>query len=1074
MPADGLIHKLHVTFNEETTGKAETDFTAPLSNALTSVAVTSIPTMVLCDQTEYNAVISVSMPFDKAIGRKIVIAYEGKTETVVVTSNPMVSTVQMTKTGALGLTVEAWFEGAPSCKVTSAAYTAPEKLSCDKYLATVCEGDSYTWPLTGLSYGPFTTPGIDTIVNSLNIHDSLFVTVNALPEISIATIAPVVEDAEEIHIPYTVTGGTPNKFVITLNGATSSQKRGLTDEIVLSKPASLVPGSYTVTVEVQDTITGCHSETSTSLTIEEKAVTPSVSIRNVVPSIADACEKTSSVTFDVDYLNQTGTLTYWLDDLTSESKTSPFTAGSKTPLTVTGLTLDNVPADGLVHKLHVAFNDETTGKAETDFTAPLSNALTSVAVTSIPTMVLCDQTEYNAVVSVSMPFDKAIGRKIVIAYEGKTETVVVTSNPMVATVKMTKTDASGLTVEAYFEGAEACKVTSPAYTAPEKLSCDKYLATVCEGDSYTWPLTGLSYGPFTEPGIDTIVNSLNVHDTLFVTVNALPEISIATIAPVVEDAMEIHIPYTVTGGTPNRFVITLNGATSSQKRGLTDEIVLSKPASLVPGSYTVTVEVQDTITGCHSETSTSLTIEEKAVTPSVSIRNVVPSIADACEKTSSVTFDVDYLNQTGTLTYWLDDLTSESKTSPFTAGSKTPLTVTGLTLDNVPADGLVHKLHVTFNEETTGKAETDFTAPLTHAIESVTVSGVPASIACNENTYTVTVTIHLPFAAPTTKLVINVEGRDTAVYAGDETDLIALIPMSTTNATGLTVTARHCEAPACPVTSPVFDAPKQEGCIKDFADICEGEAYTWERHDLEYGPFTSAGLYTYTHENDSLFLIVRAQPAIRVDAIDRICKDETEIRWPFAVTAGTPDVFTVRINGNDYNVTADGSELVLPIPADLPAGDYTAVFTVKDAAISCTTTSEAALTLAAGDLIYSKWEDLLFVNNVDNIFVTFQWYENGNIIVGENKQYLFNQNGLPGLYFCQMTTTDNRIIYTCEIPFENAIPSRTVSGEGKEAQSVKIYDPMGRTITGTPDNGIYIIVEEVDGIRIVRKIAVYE
>ena len=391
----------------------------------------------------------------------------------------------------------------------------------------------------------------------------------------------------------------------------------------------------------------------------------------------------------------------------------------------------------------------------------------------------------------------------------------------------------------------------------------------------------------------------------------------------------------------------------------------------------------------------------------------------------------------------------------------------------MPADGLIHKLHVTFNEETTGKAETDFTAPLTHAIESVTVSDVPASVACNETGYTVTVTIHLPFAAPGAKFVINVEGRDTAVYAGVETDLIALIPMQTVNASGLTVTARHCEAPACLVTSAAFDAPVRVGCVKDYADICEGESYTWSLNGQTYSPET-AGLYTYTQDNDSLFLTVREQPAIRVDVIDRVCQDEAEIRWPFAVLAGTPDVFTVRINDKDYNLTADGSELVLPTPADLPAGDYTAVFTVGDAAVSCTSTAESALTLAAGDLIYSKWEDLLFVSNADNSFVAFQWYEDGNIIAGADKQYLFNQNGLPGLYFCRMTTTDNRTVYTCEIQFDDAIPSRTVSGEGQESQSVRMYDPMGRTVTGTPDNGIYIIVEEVDGIRMVRKIAVFE
>ena len=66
-------------------------------------------------------------------------------------------------------------------------------------------------------------------------------------------------------------------------------------------------------------------------------------------------------------------------------------------------------------------------------------------------------------------------------------------------------------------GTHNCQ-KSIAVNAPERLSCIKDYAQTCEGEIYTWPRTGLDYGPFTNAGIDTIVNTLNVLDTLIVSV----------------------------------------------------------------------------------------------------------------------------------------------------------------------------------------------------------------------------------------------------------------------------------------------------------------------------------------------------------------------------------------------------------------------------------------------------------------------------------------------------------------------------------------------------------------------------
>ena len=407
-----------------------------------------------------------------------------------------------------------------------------------------------------------------------------------------------------------------------------------------------------------------------------------------------------------------------------------------------------------------------------------------------------------------------------VSHEGVNDNIVVTTNPMVTTVKMTTADAAGLTMTAHFSDAPTCIVTSNSFDAPTRISCIKDEASVCMGDSYTWPLTGLSYGPFIKAGIDTVVSTLNIHDTLLVTVNVLPEITLTLIETLYDDVTEIHIPYTVTNGTPNLFDITLGGVTTSQKRTATNELVIAKPSSVTIGDYTVTVVVKDTNTTCSSNAAPLLIyIIEKPLPPAMSILNVTPSALADCEKALSVTFDVEYVDQTGTLTYWLDDQAAEAKTAPFIANDNASHTITGLTLDNVPADGKEHTIHVQFADAEGSKGEAKFNAPLTHAIDNVAVSGIPATLECNETSYIATVTITLPFEALGEKLVLTHEGQDTALYV-DANPMVALIPMHTTDATGLTVTVRFCDAPACPLVSNAFDAPTRLTCIKDYADIC--------------------------------------------------------------------------------------------------------------------------------------------------------------------------------------------------------------------------------------------------------------
>ncbi|MCQ2342013.1 MAG: hypothetical protein MJZ75_00770 [Paludibacteraceae bacterium] len=74
------------------------------------------------------------------------------------------------------------------------------------------------------------------------------------------------------------------------------------------------------------------------------------------------------------------------------------------------------------------------------------------------------------------------------------------------------------------------------------------------------------------------------------------------------------------------------------------------------------------------------------------------------------------------------------------------------------------------------------------------------------------------------------------------------------------------------------------------------------------------------------------------------------------------------------------------------------------------------------DIVYRKWNDLLFVDNGDNLFVNYQWYEDGVLMPGETKQYLYNYGvilkGNGKRYYAIVTKADGTQIMTCEYTFE--------------------------------------------------------
>ena len=267
--------------------------------------------------------------------------------------------------------------------------------------------------------------------------------------------------------------------------------------------------------------------------------------------------------------------------------------------------------------------------------------------------------------------------------------------------------------------------------------------------------------------------------------------------------------------------------------------------------------------------------------------------------------------------------------------------------------------------------------------------------------------------------------------------------------------------------------PVRYSCTKLDTTICEGVRIPWKTGIYPTTPYI--GTDTFTSGYDSLILTIKALPRITVGTVTMVCDSANDIRIPFTVSAGTPDTYDIAVDGVHYAGTVSGSDIVFS-PTTMTAGDYTATLTVSETGLDCESTATTSFTIALSGYLYSKWTDVLFVSNADGRFVSYQWFADGVAMPGETMQRLYDPKGLAGtttLYQCRMNTTDGKTIYTCPQTFDDATPSRT-QDTGSSAPTKKIYDTMGRPVHGTPTQGIYIVVMEIDGEQVTTKMLIHD
>ena len=166
-----------------------------------------------------------------------------------------------------------------------------------------------------------------------------------------------------------------------------------------------------------------------------------------------------------------------------------------------------------------------------------------------------------------------------------------------------------------------------------------------------------------------------------------------------------------------------------------------------------------------------------------------------------------------------------------------------------------------------------------------------------------------------------------------------------------------------------------------------------------------------------------------------VCQTDTVLFLQYSVLQGSPDHYDLSFNDSALAVgfqplvgaeLTDSTEVAISIPTTR-LGQYRLTIRFYTATIGASECKGPELTvhfsLDMAGYVHRKWNDVVFVDNSDKncepnceedlTFVAWQWYRDGEILPGATGQYYYEQGGLNGIYYVEMTSTDGVVYRSC-------------------------------------------------------------
>lgn len=214
---------------------------------------------------------------------------------------------------------------------------------------------------------------------------------------------------------------------------------------------------------------------------------------------------------------------------------------------------------------------------------------------------------------------------------------------------------------------------------------------------------------------------------------------------------------------------------------------------------------------------------------------------------------------------------------------------------------------------------------------------------------------------------------------------------------------------------------KWTDCYKD--TICLGETYS--KNGINKTP-TSIG-ETVLYDKDSLYevtLFVSDNPKIKVLPIQPLCLKTDQLILNLDLMKESSIQYNLDFKSplfqdiTNGQVDAANPVIKVTVPSDLKVDTYQATLEVIAGTTNCTKKYSIEFERKLSDRIYKKWSNVLFCDNHDDLFKSYQWYNDKGIIKGETEQFLYLQNETSGNYYVKAVTVDDKELWTCPYLFD--------------------------------------------------------
>jgi len=181
-----------------------------------------------------------------------------------------------------------------------------------------------------------------------------------------------------------------------------------------------------------------------------------------------------------------------------------------------------------------------------------------------------------------------------------------------------------------------------------------------------------------------------------------------------------------------------------------------------------------------------------------------------------------------------------------------------------------------------------------------------------------------------------------------------------------------------------------------------------------------------THGCDSALyytLTVNQRIAVEVDSLPYACADDEMFYITYDISAGQYDSVRITFNTTYLRDTTiyDPSVNMVAIPysASIPPGQYMAKITFYQFCCGQHQEQRAIDVRYRSSIVEQKWNDVLTLlspsHNGGYQFTAFQWYKNGQPILGQTKSYLYEPLDFDASYTVMLTRPDGTTIETCPI-----------------------------------------------------------